>query len=129
MAFFGQWNFVSSENFDNYMIAVGFSPEMAALGSKARPTLYISIDGDTWTLKSVTTMKTTIAIFQLGVEFDETTADGRQMKTTFTLNGNEMVQHQNGEIPSIITRIVDGDKLTVHWEAKGVVSTRIYNRA
>lgn len=53
---------------------------MAAIGSKARPTLYVSIDGDTWTLKSESTFKSSTIHFKLGVEFDETTADDRKMK-------------------------------------------------
>lgn len=53
---------------------------MAAIGNKARPTLYVSIDGDTWTLKSESTFKSSTIHFKLGVEFDETTADDRKMK-------------------------------------------------
>lgn len=127
--FVGKWNMESSDNFDNYMKAVGVGSVMAALGSKAKPTLYISIDGNTWTLKSETTFKTSTVTFQIGVECDETTADDRQMKTTFTLNGNELVQDQKGALPSVITRTVDGDKMTVICKAKDVVSTRIYKRA
>ena len=52
----------------------------AKIGSVAKPTLHISIDGDTWTLKSEATMKTTTIKFKLGEEFDETTADDRKMK-------------------------------------------------
>jgi len=59
---------------------LGVSSMMIALASKAKPTLYISIEGDTWTIKSETTFKTSKASFKIGEEFDETTADDRLMK-------------------------------------------------
>jgi len=116
-AFVGTWNMQSSENFDEYMKAVGVNAAMAAIGSTAKPTLIISVEGDTWTLKSETLIKNTKVQFKLGVEFDETTADDRKMKTTFTLDGNKLVQDQKsataGVVNSVITREVNGDSLTV----------------
>lgn len=128
-AFVGKWNMEKSENFDEYMKAVGVGAIMAKVGSSAKPTLYISIDGDTWTLKSETTFKNSKVEFKLGVEFDETTVDDRQMKTTFTLDGNKLVQDQKGDIPSVIIREVNGDKLIVTCKAKDVVATRHYVKA
>lgn len=127
--FAGTWNLQSSENFDDYMKAVGVGAIMAKLGSTAKPTLIITVTGDHWTLKSETTFKTTKVEFQLGVEFDETTADDRKMKTTFTLDGNKLTQDQKGEIPSVITREVNGDKMLVTCKAKDVVATRHYVKA
>lgn len=128
-AFVGKWNMESSENFDNYMKAVGVGTIMAKVGSTAKPTLHISIDGDTWTLKSETTFKTSKVEFKLGQEFDETTVDDRQMKTTFTLDGNKLTQDQKGAIPSTIIREVNGDKMVVTCKAGDVVATRHYVKA
>ena len=128
-AFVGTWKMESSENFDAYMEAVGVNAAMAKLGSVAKPTLIISIDGDTWTIKSETLFKNSKIQFQLGVEIDETTADDRQMKTTFNLEGNKLIQDQKGTIPSVITREVNGDKMTVVCKAKDIVATRHYVRS
>jgi len=128
-AFVGKWKMESSDNFDAYMKAVGVGAIMATLGSVAKPTVYISIDGDTWTLKSESTAKNTKFDFKLGVEFDETTADDRHMKTTITLDGNKLVQEQKGDVPSTILREVNGDKMLVTCKAKDVVATRNYTRA
>jgi len=125
-AFVGTWKMESSENFDKYMEAVGVNVPMAKLGSVAKPTVTISVEGDTWNLKSETLFKNSKIQFQLGVEFDETTADDRQMKTTFTLDGNKLIQDQKGSIPSVITREVNGDKMTVLCKAGDVVATRHY---
>jgi len=130
-SFVGVWNMETSENFDEYMKAVGVGAVMAKLASTAKPKLTVSVSDDgTWTLKTETTFKTSKIDFNLGVEFDETTADDRKMKTTVTLEGaNKLVQDQKGDIPSVITREVDGNKLVVTCKAKDVVSTRHYVRA
>jgi len=127
--FVGTWKMEKSEKFDEYMTAVGVNAVVAKIGSTAKPTLIISLDGDTWTLKSETTLKKTKVTFKLGVEFDEETADGRKMKTTFTLDGNTLTQDQKaapGAVPSVITREVDGNKMIVLCKAKDIVSTRHY---
>jgi len=128
-AFVGTWKMESSENFDAYMEAVGVGAVMAKLGSTAKPSLIISIEGDTWKLKTETTFKKTKVEFKLGVEFDEETADGRKVKTIFTLDGNKLTQDQKADppaVPSVITREVDGNKMTVTCKAKDVVSKRCY---
>jgi fatty acid-binding protein 3 len=59
-------------------IGVGMMMRMAAKGIK--PRLVISEAGDKWTVRSESTIKTTSYDFTPGVEFDETTPDGRQVK-------------------------------------------------
>lgn len=50
------------------------------VGTMLKPSTIISVDGDTLTLKTVSTFKTTELSFKLGEEFDETTADDRKVK-------------------------------------------------
>jgi hypothetical protein len=126
--FVGKWDMISSEKFDDYMKAVGVGAVWAKIGSTAKPKLIISVDGDKWTLKSETLVKSTCIEFKLGEEFDETTADDRKMKTTITLEGNKLIQDQKGEIPSVITREVNGDTMTVLCKAKDVTATRVYKK-
>jgi len=131
-AFIGTWNLESSDNFDAYMKAVGVGMIMAKMASTAKPKMTISVSDDgTWTLKSETTFKTTKVEFKLGVEFEETTADDRKMKTTITLDGNTLTQDQKGETPSTIIREVDatGTKMLITCKAKDVVATRHYVKA
>lgn len=45
-----------------------------------KPTTIISKEGDVFTLKTVSTFKSTEINFKLGEEFDETTADDRSVK-------------------------------------------------
>lgn len=57
---------------------------MRKMGNAATPTVEITKDGDTYTMKTTTTFKTTEIKFKLGEEFEETTADGRVVKVRCT---------------------------------------------
>lgn len=57
---------------------MGFATRKVA--NLTKPTTIISVDGDTVTLKTQSTMKNTELSFTLGKEFDETTADDRKVK-------------------------------------------------
>jgi hypothetical protein len=62
-------------------IGVGWTMRMAAKGLK--PRLIISEAGGKWTLRSESTLKTVSYDFTPGVEFDETTPDGREVKVNY----------------------------------------------
>lgn len=53
---------------------------MRKMGNAATPTVEITLEDGTYTLKTITTFKTTEIKFKLGEEFEETTADGRNVK-------------------------------------------------
>ncbi len=59
-------------------VGVGMAMRMMAKGLK--PRLVISENGGKWTLRSETSLKTTSLEFMPNVEFDDTTADGREVK-------------------------------------------------
>lgn len=50
------------------------------MGGMAKPSTIISIEGDKVVLKTSSTFKSTEISFKLGEEFDESTADGRDVK-------------------------------------------------
>lgn len=128
-AFVGRWRMETSENFDEYMKAVGVGMMLRKTAGALKPDIVFSIDGDTWKLRSESTFKNTEIVFKLGEEFDETTADGRKVKTTMTLEGdNKLIHKQKGDPDSTLTRTIEGDTLTMTLEAKGVKSTRVYKK-
>ena len=53
---------------------------MRKMGNAATPTVIIEKADDTYSLKTITTFKTTEIKFKLDEEFEETTADGRVVK-------------------------------------------------
>uniref|UniRef100_A0AC34FA56 Cytosolic fatty-acid binding proteins domain-containing protein n=1 Tax=Panagrolaimus sp. ES5 TaxID=591445 RepID=A0AC34FA56_9BILA len=131
--FAGKWDFESSENFDEYMKAVGVGLITRKVANNAKPTLVFEICGDHWAIKSLSAIKNVTVEFDLGKEFEETTADGRKCMSTFTLEGGKLHQIQKAtkkdERDSTFNRYIEGGKLIIEMEANGVKAKRVYTRA
>ncbi|XP_077446543.1 fatty acid-binding protein, heart [Stigmatopora argus] len=129
-AFVGTWNLKSSENFDEYMKVLGVGFATRKVGNLTKPTTVISVEGDVVTVKTQSTIKNTELSFKLGQEFDETTADNRNVKSLVTVDGGKLVhvQRWDGKETSLV-REVNGNALTLTLTMGDVVSTRSYERA
>lgn len=66
---------------------VGFATRQ--VGNVTKPTVVISQEGDKVIIKTLSTFKNTEISFKLGEEFDETTADDRNVKVGETWISNE----------------------------------------
>ncbi|CAF1476159.1 unnamed protein product [Rotaria sp. Silwood1] len=128
----GSWDYVDGEHFDDYMkeLGVGLTTRMAAKGIK--PRLTISENGGKWTVRSESSVKTTTYDFTPGVEFDETTADGREVKSTINFEGNKWIHtsiDKSGK-KSVVTRYIDDKgQLMIDMECGSVKARRWYKRA
>ncbi|XP_061678629.1 fatty acid-binding protein, heart [Syngnathoides biaculeatus] len=129
-AFVGTWNLKSSENFDEYMKLLGVGFATRKVGNLTKPTTIISLDGDKVTIKTQSTIKNTELSFKLGEEFDETTADNRNVKSVVTVEDGKMVhvQRWDGKETTLV-RQVDGDALTLTLTLDDLVCKRCYERA
>ncbi|XP_064444232.1 myelin P2 protein isoform X2 [Mirounga angustirostris] len=127
--FLGTWKLVSSENFDDYMKALGVGLATRKLGNLAKPRVIISKKGDVITIRTESTFKNTEISFKLGQEFEETTADSRKTKSIVTLSRGSLnqVQKWDGKETTIKRKLVDG-KMVEECKMKGVVCTRIYEK-
>lgn len=84
------------------------------MGNSVSPTVEVTVEGDTYTLTTTSTFKTSAISFKLGEEFDEETLDGRKVKSVITLDGNKLTQEQKGDKPSTIVReFTDSELITV----------------
>lgn len=84
------------------------------LAKTATPTVEVSVSGDTYTIKTLSTLKNSEITFQLGVEFEEDRADGKRVKTVVTADGaTKLVQVQKGDKEVTIVREFSDDGLTV----------------
>ncbi|XP_006135349.1 myelin P2 protein-like [Pelodiscus sinensis] len=128
--FLGTWKLISSENFDNYMKELGVGLATRKLGNLAKPSVIFSIKDDVITIKTESTFKNTEISFKLGEEFQETTADGRETKSTVTLaNGSlSQVQQWDDKQTTIKRELVDG-KMVVECTMNNITCTRVYERA
>ncbi|CAM4749713.1 unnamed protein product [Rotaria magnacalcarata] len=111
----GTWEYVDGEHFDEYMkeIGVGLTTRLAAKSIK--PRLIISENGGKWTVRSESSVKTTSYDFTPGVEFAETTADGRDVKSTIKFE--------------VIRYVDDKGQQMIDMECGSVKARRWYKRA
>lgn len=76
-----EWGFVQEKTpYHPGLSSSGVGLALRKMGNMVKPTLTISIEGDKVVLKNSSTFKTTELSFKLGEEFEETTADGRNVK-------------------------------------------------
>ena len=73
---------IDGDSMDDYLkeLGVGMMGRMAAKGLK--PRLVISEKDGKWSVRTETTFKTTTIEFTPNIEYEETTADGREIKVT-----------------------------------------------
>uniref|UniRef100_A0A2K6LWW6 Lipocalin/cytosolic fatty-acid binding domain-containing protein n=1 Tax=Rhinopithecus bieti TaxID=61621 RepID=A0A2K6LWW6_RHIBE len=120
-AFLCTWKLSDSKNFDDYMKLIGVSFATRQVASMTKPTTIIKKNGDIITLKTQSTFKNTEVSFKLGMEFDETTADDKQVKSIVTLSGGKLVHL------TLVPELSDG-KLILALTQGTAVYTRTYEK-
>ncbi|XP_049452925.1 fatty acid binding protein 7, brain, a [Epinephelus fuscoguttatus] len=129
-AFCATWKLVDSQNFDDYMKALGVGFATRQVGNVTKPTVVISQDGDKVVVKTLSTFRNTEIAAKLGEEFDETTPDDRHVKSTFTMEGDKLVQVQkwDDKETKFVREIKDG-KMVATLTYEGVSAVRTYEKA
>ncbi|XP_063781104.1 fatty acid-binding protein, adipocyte-like [Pseudophryne corroboree] len=127
----GTWSLAegNNEDFNKYLeaLGVGFVIRKAILALK--PDVTICINGDTWCIKTVSTFKTKELSFKLNTEFEEATADGRNVKTIVTLEDGVLKQKQmvDGK-ENLMTRGVKDGRMITTLSYGEVKCVRIFDR-
>ncbi|XP_063440141.1 fatty acid-binding protein homolog 6-like [Mytilus trossulus] len=127
----GHWKLVSSDDkWDDYMKMMGVNIILRKVGNSITSCEEIKQTDELWELLITSTFKNAHLKFKLGEEFDETTLDGRKCKSTFAVEGDDLVHYQKGlkpgEVESKITRKrVDDDTMTITLEALGKKLTTV----
>jgi hypothetical protein len=129
-AFIGKWKMESSDNFEEYLKAVGIGMATRKMAASTKPNNIISAEPNgVYNIRSESSFKTTDLKFKLGEEFEEHMADGRKAKTTISLEGGKLIQDQKADHHSIITReLTDDNTLVTKFTANGVTCTRTFKR-
>ncbi|CAD7093318.1 unnamed protein product [Hermetia illucens] len=116
-----------SENFDEYMKALGVGLVLRKMGNTVSPTVELTKDGDEYTLTTSSTFKTTAIKFKADEEFDEETADGRKVKSVCKFeNPNKLVHEQKGEKPTTIIREFTPESMVATMTIEGIKCIREY---
>ena len=127
MSFVGKkYKLDKSENFDEYMKELGVGLVTRKMGNSLSPTVEVTLEGDTYTLTTTSTFKTPANSFKLGVEFDEATLHGRNVKSIITLDGNKLTQEQKGDKPTTIVREFTDNELITTLTIGNVKCVRVY---
>ncbi|XP_026204091.1 fatty acid-binding protein, heart [Anabas testudineus] len=129
-AFVGTWNLKESNNFDEYMKKLGVGFATRTVANMTKPTTIIVLDGDQLTVKTQSSVKNSQFSCKLGEEFDETTADDRQVKSILKIEDGKLVhiQRWEGKETSLV-REVNGNTLMLTLTLGDVVCTRRYEKA
>ncbi|XP_059365766.1 fatty acid-binding protein, adipocyte-like [Carassius carassius] len=126
--FVGTWKMTASENFDEYMKALGVGFATRQVGNRTKPNLIVCVDDQGQIcMKSQSTFKTTEVKFKLSESFEEITADDRKTTTVITLENGKLVQKQtwDGKESTIEREVTDG-KLIAKCIMGDVVAVRTY---
>lgn len=128
----GRYLMESSDKFDEFMKALGVGMIKRKLANSIIPINEMEIaDDGTYTLRTISTVRTTEINFKLDQKFLEDTIDGRKTETTPTRNGNLLVldqRGQKGDKDSKMTRELEGDVMIMKLFVDDVICTRIYKR-
>lgn len=122
-----RYKLFSSENFDEFMKALGVGMVTRKMGSSVSPVVELTEKDGLYTLKTTSPFKNTEIKFKLGEEFEEETADGRKVKTVCTLDGNKLVQVQKGgDKDTTIEREFGPTEMKAVMKVDDIVCTRVY---
>lgn len=111
-------------NIDRVLSGVGIV--MRKMGNSISPTIELVKNGDTYTLNSSSTFKSTSISFKLDEEFQEETADGRKVQTKITMEGNKFTQEQYGDKATTIIREFTADELITTCTIGEIKCVRYY---
>ncbi|CAG9126048.1 hypothetical protein JYU34_011835 [Plutella xylostella] len=129
MEFVGKkYKMTSSENFDDFMKAIGVGLITRKAANAVTPTVELKKDGDNFVLVTSSTFKTTEMKFSPGQEFDEERADGAKVKSVCTFEGNTLKQVQKAQDGSEVTYVREfgPEEMKAVMTTKDVTCTRVY---
>uniref|UniRef100_A0A8C4EQY0 Cellular retinoic acid-binding protein 1 n=1 Tax=Dicentrarchus labrax TaxID=13489 RepID=A0A8C4EQY0_DICLA len=117
--FAGTWEMKSSENFEELLkkLGVNMMLRMIAVKAASKPLVEITQDGETLSIKTSTTVRTTHITFTVGQEFNEATVDGRpctsfpRWETDSKISCEQTLQKGEGPKTSWTREITNDGKL------------------
>merc|ERR1711887_19463 len=95
--FKGKYERTSSENYEDLLKALDVSYLLRKAATVSTPIVEITESNGVWSIKSSTTLKSMELKFKIGVEFEETTPDGRDVTAVVKYEGGKIVTVQNAK--------------------------------
>merc|ERR1719230_705757 len=101
-AFKGKYERTSADQYDEFMKVLGVGMLLRKAATCSTPVVEITESAGVWSIKSSTTLKTIELKFKLNEEFEESTPDGRQVKS--------LVPFEDGKIVCVQKAVKEGQK-------------------
>uniref|UniRef100_A0A8D2CZL6 Fatty acid binding protein 2 n=1 Tax=Sciurus vulgaris TaxID=55149 RepID=A0A8D2CZL6_SCIVU len=131
MAFDGTWKVDRSENYDKFMEKMGINLVKRKLAAHDNLKLVITQEGNRFTVKESSNFRSIDVVFELGIAFTYSLADGTELSGTWSLEGNKLVgrfkRMDNGKELNTV-REITGDELIQTYMYEGVEAKRIFRK-
>lgn len=117
--FLGSWKLESNEGLSELLLRLGTGYIVRKAMNSSKPVLTFTRElapknsqaGEWYSIKTTSPLKSNTSVFRIGYTFDETTMDGRTVRTVFILDGQTLKQEQTGTKTTYITYTREGDML------------------
>ncbi|KAK2576255.1 hypothetical protein KPH14_005621 [Odynerus spinipes] len=128
----GTYQHERNENLDEYFKALGVPYIARKMMGLSSPRLEILNEGEKWTIRTVSMMRTLETTFVLGEEYEETMPSGETLKNVTTMDDDSLVTVSYRPDNSKIVRKYDFNDdsviLTMSYEKSDAVAKRYYKR-
>uniref|UniRef100_A0A8C2FUK5 Cellular retinoic acid binding protein 2, b n=1 Tax=Cyprinus carpio TaxID=7962 RepID=A0A8C2FUK5_CYPCA len=134
--FSGSWKMKSSENFEELLKALGVNVFLRkiAVAAASKPAVKITQQGESLSIQTSTSVRTTHVSFTVGESFNETTVDGRactsfpKWETDRKITCEQTLQKGEGPETSWTRELTNDGQMILTMRAGDVVCTRVYER-
>ncbi|XP_068603270.1 cellular retinoic acid-binding protein 2b [Brachionichthys hirsutus] len=134
--FSGKWTMKSSEKFEELLKALGVNivTRKIAAAAASSPAVEITQQGESLSIKTSTSIRTTLVSFTVGQSFNEATVDGRpctsfpKWETDSRISCEQTLQKGGGPKTSWTRELTNDGRMMLTMTAGDVVCTRIYER-
>ena len=125
----GKYTFVSQENFEEYLNAEDIGMIKRNVIAKTRPDMIVEIDGDNFTVTTITTLKTIKISFTLGKEYQCDPGTDKVNNYITTLEGGDtlMTKKLDDNFSTSSMKFTD-DGLIITMTAQGITAIRTFKR-
>ncbi|XP_046813976.1 fatty acid-binding protein, adipocyte-like [Vespa crabro] len=128
----GTYQHERNENMDEYFKDLGVPYIARKMMGLASPRLEISNEGEKWTIRTVSMMRTIVLTFVLGEEYDEGLPSGETLKNVTTMDGDSLVtvsyRPDNSKIVRKYDFTDDSVVLTMSSEKSEIMAKRYFKR-
>ncbi|XP_008844269.1 fatty acid-binding protein, intestinal isoform X2 [Nannospalax galili] len=131
MAFDGSWKVDRSNDYDKLMEKMGINKAKRVVAAHDNLKLTITQEGNKFTVKESSVFRTVNIVFELGVTFNYSLADGTELTGVWNIEGNKLVgkftRADNGK-ELLVVREISGGELIQTYTYEGVQATRVFKK-